>query len=269
MTAWLAGKTVGILNCVEVAAGGNTEQTRLGIVVVALDKTGYGEPIAEWSGYLGHWQPANRFHLADIIKTTDFLVSHNARRDSEILGKFVPEAARRRWRCSLTQWVWPDVQAKTVVAVCEHLSVTPPEGGHVLANAHALRMALMVRRGGTERSQTYLSSLLKSFDYWVEGEPGTGEKPVVSIHWYNGQYVAGMQVGDRLNLEIGPSNYDIEGIVPDGRGTWRVLKIRIQGNEWIYRRIASGQELDIMVEARTERDISFGIVLRATATRES
>ncbi|QOW19865.1 3'-5' exonuclease [Lysobacter ciconiae] len=157
-------------------------------VLVELDAKGFGEPIAEWHGLACPTVPMNphaqRVHgmsvealrglafdvpaLTSMLDRASALIAHNARFDIRMIGQVISGIERRRWRCTQRQWPWAPLANKKLDTVCAHFAIERSDVHGALADAHALRQALMQRTGKTDRSRTYLYKLLQRGDFAVE-----------------------------------------------------------------------------------------------------
>lgn len=176
----VSGTVIGFVDCESTGIGHDDEPISIGVVLVRLDTKFYGEPIAEWYGEQeprGSIHPAaQRVHgrsreslagkafdvagLRAVLDQAEILIAHQASFDARMILKVIPDLLDWEWRCTRRQWPWREMENKKLDTVCAHFGIERPATHEALADAHALRLAVMQRSGKTERSRTYMHRLL-------------------------------------------------------------------------------------------------------------
>lgn len=218
MAEVIEGLRIGFVDCESTGIGPDDEPISIGIVLVKLDAKGYGEPFMEWCGEQEPSVPIHpraakvhgktaadlvgkrfdRAGLRETLEQADILVAHHANFDARMLLKVEPDTLDWEWRCSRRQWVWPAMVNKKLDTVCAHFGIERPATHDALADAHALRLALMQRTGKTERSRAYMYRLM----YRGECDVRPKSRPVgTTDEWRRGYQPQGLEM--RPSSELG------------------------------------------------------------------
>lgn len=174
---------VAIVDCETTGLGQQDEPISIAVLVLEVDEKGNGTPLLEWYGeqypnveisqgaFAVHGRTRDSLQgkefdlesLRKAIEGVDVLVAHNARFDAKMIGKVVPEVLGMSWRCSYRQSPWRLADLK-LDEICKELGVAKPAVHDAAGDVKALYGALSLRYGKTERSGTYLKTLMRKGD---------------------------------------------------------------------------------------------------------
>jgi len=178
---------VAILDTETTGVGSDDEPVSVGVIAVRVDER--GALVEEIGRYEGWREPSVPIHpkaqavhgltiddlrgkqfdilaLKTLINAADVIVAHNASFDARMIGVIMK--VKPKWRCSYRQFPWGSMADKKLDTVCKEFGVERPATHGAMNDAEALLACLLKHRGKTERSQTYLSTLLKQTAYNVQ-----------------------------------------------------------------------------------------------------
>lgn len=168
------------------------EPISIGLIVIKVDDK--GGLIHEIGRYYGLQEPtvpihpaASRVHglsidelrgkrfnhdaVSTLISQADVCIAHNATFDARMLNKIVSTPVQ--WRCSYRQDPWNMEAGKKLDDVCVRFGVERGNPHNSLSDCEALLACLMKRTGKTDRSRTYLKTLIDSNPYRITLEPSS------------------------------------------------------------------------------------------------
>lgn len=170
---------VAVVDFETTGIGPDDEPVSVGVIAVRVDER--GGILEDLGRYEGLREPSVPIHpraqavhgmsMADLqghqfdepalralLERADVLVAHNAAFDARMLSVIM--SVQTPWRCSYRQFPWGTLQNRKLDTVCGALGVERPAIHGAMRDAESLLACLLKRTGKTDRSRTYLQTLL-------------------------------------------------------------------------------------------------------------
>lgn len=182
---------IAIISCETTGFRSGDEIVALAAIICDVSDKGKVENLIEW---YGEQEPRARVHektfksshgrtlkhflgksmnlgvLEGLLTDVDIMISHNARFESKMLSKLIPDVLEKGWRCSYRQWPWHTMANGRLKTVCAFFKIERPENPTAMDDAVALFDALLRPGSRSDKRDTYLQRLIKKDAFEFDGK---------------------------------------------------------------------------------------------------
>jgi len=185
MTKPIAHATVAIVDTETTGLEYDDQAVSIGVILVAIELP-KGTLLREVDSYYSLREPTCAIHpralavhgltpqllaghtidwdkVGGMLDCAHYVIAHNAKFDSRMIGQFIANVHRKKWLCSYRQ-----VFSVSLDRVCSRFGIVRPNPHNALDDCRALLQCLLQHTGKTNRSRTHIGVLLGREPYYFD-----------------------------------------------------------------------------------------------------